>query len=101
MSYTKPNSKKDLDIYQKKIFIKGHIAKVSAGIQVKTYWECQGVSKSGQACSEEKKRVEWRERDKRMDGEKWVQLVPFVALVHGPRSSSTTGRVEKAPVMTC
>lgn len=36
-----------------------------------------------------------------MDEEKWVQLVPFVSLVLGPQSFRSTGRAEKAPVMTC
>lgn len=52
---------------------------------------------------------EKRERDelidgggaKEMDEEKWVQLVPFVAVVDGPRSFRSTGRAQKAPVMTC
>lgn len=38
---------------------------------------------------------------KEMDEEKWVQLVPFVAVVDGPRSFRSTGRAQKAPVMTC
>lgn len=40
-------------------------------------------------------------RKKEMDEEKWVQLVAFVALVDGPQSFRSTGRAEKAPVMTC
>jgi len=48
-----------------------------------------------------RKKDEQRQRDKEMDEEKWVQLVPFVALVDGPRSFRSTGRAEKAPVMTC
>lgn len=73
----------------------------SAAGQVKTYGECQDVAKSGQAWNEEKKRDEQRGRDKEMDEEKWVQLVPFVSPVLGPQSFRSTGRAEKAPVMTC
>lgn len=48
-----------------------------------------------------KKRDEEKGRDKEMDEEKWVQLVPFVSPVLGPWSFRSTGRAEKAPVMTC
>lgn len=48
-----------------------------------------------------RKRDEERGRDKEMDEEKWVQLVPFVSPVLGPWSFRSTGRAEKAPVMTC
>lgn len=47
------------------------------------------------------RRNEERGRDKAMDEEKWVQLVPFVSLVLGPLCFRSTGRAEKAPVMIC
>ncbi len=51
--------------------------------------------------NKERKRDRERGQDKEIDEKKWVQLVPFVSSVHGPRSFRFTGRAEKAQVMIC